>query len=270
MTCPSESNPDGNAQQGYYRRPSYCTSGPVGGGPPPNGGLSVGGGIAAALQCDRFQIGNAPPGPWPGSPPSADPNMPWFDDAGCLKPCEDFARVASDLCDCCIGADGTSPFFEQDDPNNPGQKKRCCSTSTGNVCPQSDCFSVCQSNGGVVIGPIDISETLLTQFSEEFRYSIVEDILKFNMLQMFDVDTQVYILAEARSANLLNPNGRNYTSQRELGRFDSTLYTYEDVSLPSQTMGLNFSYNYPPTQETVNRIKSEFAFDRLLIPIKHT
>ena len=240
--------------QSVDRIPPQCTDGTGGGGP----GGAVPGGIAGRLDCGSMDSGTNPLPIGPNGP-CLDPTRPYMDPDGCRKPCEDFVGVEGDLCSCCAV---TSPGLFSDSNGD-----LCCNSSSGQptICaPITECFASCAQAGGSGIEFTPINETLFRSLSIEMQQMIAEDVYKFNLVSLLDTNTRLIV------ENIRKKNRLNLTTQRSRGMVMNTISAYKEVMNPTKNTILNLKYNYLPSNQTANRIRSEFSFDRFLLPISYT
>jgi len=262
------------------RIPSHCSDygdGLPGSPPLPGAPGGVVGGIGGRLHCDKYHdIANNPnfPPRDPFGQPCNDPNTPfgqYFDPNGCEKPCNDFASVETDLCECCAV---TNPdiFTES------GSGQRCCNSNAGRPSgpfgcgPQNDCFQPCAAavqNGDPNSSSsgddyVPINDTFFTSLTEEVQKVIAEDLYKFNLIPLLNPETKLLVENVAKKKIL------NLTTQRSRGMVMNTISAYKEVMNPTKNTILNLKYNYLPSNQTANRIRSEFSFDRFLLPISYT
>jgi hypothetical protein len=240
---------------GLDRDPPQCSEGPAGG--PPNGQFGTFGGIAGAIRCGQNDTSTLPLAPG-GFQFCHDPAQPWLDKDGCLKPCENFASVSNDLCECC--AERSPSGYENPDGT------RCCNTDSGLsfLCPRDNCFQPCVNGGGTELDWQTITESLFQSLSLEQQKLVAEDIYNFNLYGHLDAETKLIVENIAKRTRRFG-----LSTMRDRGQVMNTISLYEDITNPRKNTVLNLKNNYLPSVETVNRIKSEFAFDRFLLPISY-
>jgi hypothetical protein len=71
-------------------------------------------------------------------------------------------------------------------------------------------------------------------------------------------------------ADIQSPNYTQNTAFRNSQTVSNTLAYYTSLGQNETFAYINLIANYRPTTLTVSRIKSEFAFDRMLLPIEYT
>lgn len=257
--------------QNPARIPSRCSDGvdSLPGDPPmPGAPGGILGGIAGRIHCDKWDDINSPffPPLDPNGNPCNDPNSPlgkYFFPNGCDKPCNDYASVETKLCNCCAV---TNPDGFED----PASGDRCCNSNSGRpvACgPLNDCFQPCAAdpNSTSSNGQYErIDSTFLLSLSEEMRKLVLEDLYNFNLVPLLDVETKLLV------ENIAKKNVLNLSTQRNRGMVMNTISAYKEVMNPTKNTILNLKYNYLPSNETANRIRSEFSFDRFLLPISYT
>jgi hypothetical protein len=95
--------------------------------------------------------------------------------------------------------------------------------------------------------------------SPDYSDDVKNDILQ-DLTNIFGTS-----LLEPRIASMVG-----LTTFRKTQTVGNTLYIYKTMDFDPRLTYANFVENYTAKPSTITRIQSEFAFDRLLLPISYT
>ena len=124
-----------------------------------------------------------------------------------------------------------------------------CQDAWASACPNTGCCTVSD-------GCTPVSELLADpNVSNSLKMSVIHDLTTYFGITLTDAEIANYTQNTAfRNSQTVSNTLAYYTS---LGQNETFAY-------------INLIANYRPTTLTVSRIKSEFAFDRMLLPIEYT
>jgi len=245
-------------------RPSQCFAGSAGGGAagtPSGGGPFNGSGLYGAANCDRDlqdwqQAGNPPgseiipDGPCTRSFQSG--GQGGTDVFNCIHPCADSVQIDSSLCQCC-GLKRT---------DYSGQEESCCSRKSPGGAHCAGLQQLCNC-GGAGFGdwkPINYQFFTDSSISDSMKKLVISDLYG-----LLEPESTVYKFYD----NIFR-KFPEFSNMRTPGTVGNSLPYFGSILKDSKNTNKSLYYNYTPSIQTINRIKSEFAFDRLIKPISYT
>ena len=191
----------------------------------------------------------------------------YLDNACCCRP-EDTTRPGA-----CNGGDSGGSIAEQlncgcDDTISDCCPDNCATEVSVSERLQTCCNFPCIDNNNSTIslcnltpcGPYGECQPISTILaSPDYSDDVKNDILQ-DLTNIFGTS-----LLEPRIASMVG-----LTTFRKTQTVGNTLYIYKTMDFDPRLTYANFVENYTAKPSTITRIQSEFAFDRLLLPISYT
>jgi hypothetical protein len=244
VCCCVDSDSDGDVDA----KPPQCYAGSAGEGAASSGsgsGPFSGSGLYGAASCGRSSNQWTSSGETIPDTPCTQANQ----SQNCIHPCADSVKIEPDLCDCC-GLKRT---------DNNGQEESCCERDVpGGLClsiqPSISC--TCQFSDYVNINTSFFTSEYI---SDDMKKAVISDLYGF-----LDPKGTLYSFYE----NIFR-QFPEYSNMRKPGTVGNSLSYFGSIFKDSKNTNKSLYYNYKPSTQTINRIKSEFAFDRFLKVISY-